>query len=111
MLREKVGKVQRIALYLCCEDKCRLVFGKLFREGSLADTTPAIEDDHPEAALGIEPLELTELMLASDKHAVFSLYNLDWLHLDYAILHSCMRIRRASARSVSHSLATSPAMT
>ncbi|MGN8820407.1 hypothetical protein ACTNC1_05905 [Atopobiaceae bacterium HCP3S3_A4] len=66
-----------IQMYLCCEDKCRLVSGKLFREGSLAVTTPAIEDDHLEAALGIEPLELTELMLASDEHAASSLHNLD----------------------------------
>lgn len=67
----EVSKVQRIALYLCCEDKCRPVFGKLFREGSLADTAPSIEDDHLKAAFCIEPFELGKPLLTPDKHEAF----------------------------------------
>lgn len=59
----EVAKVQRIALYLCREDKRRLVLCRLCHQGSLADTAPSIEDDHLKAAFCIEPFELGKPLL------------------------------------------------
>ena len=74
-LARKVRQVVVVTLLECREVERILAAGELLRQRGLAHAPPAVKYHHLKVALGVQLLELPELLLPSYEHAFLPYYN------------------------------------